>query len=76
MGESLGSSLTFPEKYITEGVGKADLGILIGDEGNPEGQSYIAKSAPCANLISNKRPIWGIMVWNSKNLKYDQEGFQ
>jgi hypothetical protein len=66
------SSLTFPSRYVTEGVARADLGILIGDEANPAGQSYIAKSAPCANLLSNKRPIWGIMVWNSKNLRYDQ----
>lgn len=37
---------------------------------------FIAKSIACAFLESNKRPIWGIMVWNNAFLKYDQQGFQ
>lgn len=37
---------------------------------------YIAKSTPCAFLESNKRPIWGVVIFNNFYLKYDQQGFQ
>lgn len=37
---------------------------------------YIAKSTPCAFLESNKRPIWGMVLFNNVYLKYDQQGFQ
>lgn len=73
---TVGSTLTVPSQYVSQGVPKADIGIIIGDETNPDGAVYIAKSASCAYLASNNRPIWGVMIWNSKNLKFDQEGFQ
>jgi hypothetical protein len=72
----VGSTITIPDQYIRNGIPKTDLAIMISDETNPDGAVYIAKSASCAYLASNNRPIWGVMIWNSKNLKFDQEGFQ
>lgn len=68
--------MVIPDQYVSQGVPKTDIGIMIGDEANPEGAVFIAKSASCVYLASNNRPIWGVMIWNTKNLKYDQEGFQ
>lgn len=65
-----------PQKYVTEGVQDADLGIVVANERNNTKATYIAKSVSCAYLKSNKRPVWGVMVWNDLNLKYDPEGFQ
>jgi hypothetical protein len=36
----------------------------------------MAKSTPCAFLTSNKRPIWGAIIWNVFTFKYNNEGFQ
>jgi hypothetical protein len=47
---------------------------MVGNEINSI--EYVAKSTPCVLLKSNRRPIWGVMVWNNKYLEYDQVGFQ
>lgn len=65
-----------PQQHIKDGVNNADLGILVANEQNNTKAPYIAKSTSCAFLKSNNRPIWGIIIWNQLNLKYDQEGFQ
>lgn len=70
------AGVTVPKKYVTEGVQDADLGIIVGNEKNNTKAIYIAKSTACVFLESNKRPVWGVMVWNDLNLKYDAEGFQ
>lgn len=57
---------------MNNGVGRADIGIVIADEVNNTAASYIAKSSSCAYLASNNRPIWGVMVWNDLLLKFDQ----
>ncbi len=66
--------LTVPATYITDGV-LGDVGIIIGNENNPSA-IYTAKSVACAFLQSNKRSIWGVMIFNNAFLKYDQYGFQ
>lgn len=68
--------MTIPDQYVKTGIDKADIGILVGDEKGTDTVNYIAKASSCAYLASNKRPIWGVIIWNAKNLKYDQEGFQ
>lgn len=69
-----GNILEIPEKYVTEGT-IGDLGVVCGNEASSSA-IYIAKSTPCAYLQSNKRPIWGMIMFNNAFLKYDQEGFQ
>lgn len=71
---NLGNTLKVPEKYVSDGA-IGDLGIICGNEKKDE-VVYIAKSTPCAFLESNKRPIWGIIVFNNVFLKFDQQGFQ
>jgi hypothetical protein len=51
------------------------MGVIVGSEAN-ENVGYTAKSLICAYLQSDNRPIWGIMVWNTLYLKFDQVGFQ
>ena len=68
------NALQVPETYANEGA-VGDLGVICGNEENPSA-IYVAKSSPCALLQSNKRPIWGMMVWNTAFLKFDQAGFQ
>lgn len=36
----------------------------------------MAKSTPCAFLASNRRPIWGVIIWNVNSFKYNNQGFQ
>lgn len=66
--------LTVPAKYRTEGV-DGDVGFIVGNE-NVASASYTAKSAACAFLQSDKRSIWGVMIFNNAFLKFDQYGFQ
>lgn len=68
------NTLNINEKYVTEGV-VGDVGVVVGSEAK-EDAVYIAKSLTCAFLESNKRPIWGILIWNTLFLKFDQVGFQ
>jgi hypothetical protein len=63
-----------PLIYVTQGV-IGDLGLIVGNENAPSAV-YTAKSAACAFLQSNKRSIWGVMIFNNAFLKYDQYGFQ
>lgn len=69
-----GNVLTVPEEYVNEGT-IGDYGVICGNEKNKKAV-YVAKSTACAYLKSNKRPFWGIIIWNNAFLKYDQEGFQ
>lgn len=64
------NTLTIPEVYQKEGT-IGDVGVAAGNIFDKE-VVFIAKSIACAFLESNKRPIWGIMVWNNAFLKYDQ----
>ena len=68
------NTLKINEKYVTEGV-VGDVGVITGSE-TKEDAVYIAKSLACAFLESNKRPIWGILIWNTLFVKYDLVGFQ
>lgn len=51
-----------------------DVGVVVGSENVTT--NYMAKSTPCAFLASNKRPIWGAIIWNTNTFKYNSEGFQ
>lgn len=66
--------MSIPEQYVINGT-IGDLGVVCGNEQQPN-VSYVAKSTACAHLQSNKRPIWGMMMFNNAFLKYDQTGFQ
>jgi len=68
-----GNVLNIPFTYVTQGT-IGDVGIVVGNE-NTTGQ-YVAKSTPCAFLLSNKRPIWGAIIWNINSFKYSTNGFQ
>lgn len=70
---NLGNTLRVPDPYVSQGV-IADVGIVVGNENTTT--TYIAKSTPCAFLQSNKRPIWGVIIWNIMAFKYNNEGFQ
>lgn len=69
----LGNILTVPSLYVTQGT-IGDVGIIVGSENVTT--AYMAKSTPCAFLQSNKRPIWGVIIWNINSFKYNTEGFQ
>ncbi len=68
------NTLKVNDKYVSEGV-IGDLGVIVGSESKADAV-YIAKSLACTFLESNKRPIWGVLIWNTIYLKYDQVGFQ
>lgn len=74
--DNVGNGINVPNNYVNNGVNRTDIGIIVADEVNNTAATYIAKSAACAFLASNNRPIWGVMVWNDLLLKFDQEGFQ
>lgn len=71
----LGNILKIPSAYVTQGV-VGDVGVVVGNE--IVSALYMAKSTPCAFLTSNKRPIWGAIIWNVNTtaFKYNAEGFQ
>lgn len=69
----IGNVLTIPYLYVTQGA-IGDIGIVVGSENTTA--LYVAKSTPCAFLASNKRPIWGAVIWNINSFKYSTEGFQ
>lgn len=62
-----GNVLTISSTYVTQGT-IGDIGVVVGNENVTT--PYVAKSTPCAFLTSNKRPIWGMVMWNINSLKY------
>lgn len=70
---NLGNILAVPPKYATTGV-IGDLGILVSNEDNNE--TYVARSTSCTLMKSNNRPIWGVVIFNNRNLGYGQIQFQ
>lgn len=68
-----GNILRIPDIYVTQGT-IGDVGVVVGSENVTT--NYMAKSTPCAFLASNKRPIWGVIIWNTNTFKYNNEGFQ
>ncbi len=69
-----GGEFNVSENYIVNGT-IGDVGILVGNEIRAE-VIYVAKAAACAFLKSNNRPIWGMVMFNNRYLKFDQVGFQ
>lgn len=51
-----------------------DLGLMVANEDNNE--TYVARSTSCALLQSSNRPIWGVIIFNNRNLGYGQIQFQ
>ena len=69
-----GNTLKIPTIYKTLGV-DADIGIVVGTENVPSA-IYVAKSTTCTIQKSDKRPIWGIIVFNLAKVRNDRQGFQ
>ena len=68
------SNVIIPGKYGKNGV-NADLGIMVANE-DFDRLTYVARSAPCVLQKSDKRPIWGIVIWNNPKLPNNQVDFQ
>lgn len=63
-----------PSNYQTVGV-EADIAIMVGNV-KDDAIDFIAKSVPCSYQLSSNRPQFGMVVWNNKNLKFDQQVIQ
>lgn len=67
-------NIPVPSNYITEGV-IADLGVFVESVNEPKAD-FVAQAGPCAFLVSDFRPVFGIVRFNNPFLRFDREGFQ